>query len=221
MNGGIGLLGRQNIIFPPYLLRQDFRRGVADGQSLLHQPQQHAVAESRRQRVNGHHPPGIHRRSIHRLKGGIGHVVANEIPADCAVKDVLAAVLQLLGGVLGIEKSQIQPSGGIRHRYLGHIQALADMGGAGGVHHHGPEAGRDIRLQLFNVYQPGPVLVTPGKMADQILQGEDIQIRQLSGSGLPHAFEQRHRIGQFRHRLSLPAFSPIIRKKPTQSNENL
>ena len=71
----------------------------------------------------------------------------------------------------------------IRQLYPGQIQALADVGHPGGVHHHGPEAGRHIRLQLLNGNQPGAVFVAPGKMADEIPEGEDIQGRELFGLG--------------------------------------
>jgi len=53
------------------------------------------------------------------------------------------------------------------------------VAGAGGVHHHGAEAGGDVRLQLFDGNQLRPVLVPSGKVADEIPEGENIQLGKL------------------------------------------
>ena len=199
MDGEISLLSRQNAVFPAHRLRQNFRRRIAHRQRLSHRLDHGGIAQPRRQRVNGQHPAGGHTLAVQVFKDGIGHIVANEVPGDSAVKDVLISVLQLLGGEAVVEKGHIQPSGGIRQLHLGHVQALADVGGAGGVHHHGPETGRHIRRQLRDGYQSGPVLIAPGEMADQVAQGENIQIGKLLCPGLSHPFEDGDRVTEPRH----------------------
>ena len=119
----------------------------------------------------------------------VRHVVADKIPGNSTVKDVFLAVLQLVGYVFAVKKSQIQPSGGIRHLDPGDVQTLADVGGLGGVHDHSPEAGGNIRLQFLNGHQSGPVLIAPGEMTDQIPKGKDIQICKLLCLAGADAFE--------------------------------
>ena len=65
--------------------------------------------------------------------------------------------------------------------YPGDVQSFANMGSPRGVHHHGLETGRHIGLQFFNRHQFCPVLIASGKMADQIPEGENIQIGKLLG----------------------------------------
>ena len=202
MNGPVGPLRREDTIAPTHRLRQYFLRGIADGQSLAHRPQHSGVAQPRRQRIDGQHPPGGHRLGIRGLKVGVCHIVANEIPSDRPIKDVFLPILQLLRREFGIEKGQRQPGGVVRHLDLGNVQALADVGGPGGVHHHGLEAGGHIRLQLFDGHQFCPVLIAPGKMANQVPEGEDIQIGKLLGPGWAHALEDGHRVGKPRHFLT-------------------
>ena len=76
----------------------------------------------------------------------------------------------------------------IRHLHLGNIQALTDMGGSGGVHNHGLEAGGHIHFQLLDGHQFGAILIAPGEMADQIPEGKDIQLGELLGLGRAYAF---------------------------------
>ena len=76
----------------------------------------------------------------------------------------------------------------VRHLDLGDVQALPNMGSSGRTHDHGFETGRHIHLQLFNGHQMGAVLIAPGEVADQIPEGEDIQIDKLLGPGRAHAF---------------------------------
>ena len=76
----------------------------------------------------------------------------------------------------------------IGHLDPGQIQALADVVGPGGIHDHGPEAGGDALFQLVDGHKPGPVLIGPGKMTDQILQRMDIQRRKLLGLCRADAF---------------------------------
>ena len=106
---------------------------------------------------------------------------------------------QLLGGKAAVEKCHVQPPGGIRHLHLGQVQSLADMAGAGSVHHHGAKTGGDIRLQLFDGNQLCPVLVPSGEMADEIPEGENIQLGKLLCPHLPHALEHRDGVRQFCH----------------------
>ena len=199
VNGEVGFPGGQDAVFPPHRLRQDFRRRVTHRQSLGNELQQYGVAQPRRQRIDGQYSPGGNARGLRRFEDGVRHIVAHEIPADRAVKDVFPAVLQLFRREPAVEKGHVQPPGGIRQLDLGHVQPLADVGGSGRVHHHGLEAGGHVRLQLGNGHQPGPILVAPGKMADQVAQGENIQIGKLLCPGFPHPFQDGHRVLKPRH----------------------
>ena len=83
--------------------------------------------------------------------------------------------------------------------HLGQVQALADMAGPWGVHDHSPEAGGGIHLQLGDGHQPGPVLIAPGKVADQVGQRVDIQSFKLLCLGRADALEYGDRIRQSGH----------------------
>ena len=196
----VGLLRREDIIARPDFGGNDLRGGIADGQGLAHQLQQGAVVQPRSQGVDGQHPPGGDRLGIQGLEGGIGHIIADEIPADRAVEDILLAVVEILGDKAAVEKGQVQPGGVIRHLHLGDVQSLADVGGAGGVHHRGPEAGGHIHLQFIDGDELRAILVAPGEMADQILQGENIQIFQLLRPGGAHAAKHGDGICESGHR---------------------
>ena len=194
VDGIVGPLRRQDAVLAADLLRNDLRRHVTDGQSLPHRLQNSGVAQPRRQRINGQHPPGGHRRGIHRLEGGIGHAVAGEIPVDGPVENVLLAVAQLVCDIAVVEEGHIQPAGVIGQLDLRHVQALADVGSTGRVHHHRLEAGGLVRLQLADVHQFRPVLVAPWEVADQIPEGADIQVFKLLCPGGPHALQNGNRI---------------------------
>ena len=141
----------------------------------------------------------MRRVGLRRLEHGVRHAVADEIPAHRAVENVLPAIFQLLGGEAAVEKRHVQPPGGIRHLHLGQVQSLADVAGAGSVHHHGAKTGGDIRLQLFDGNQLRPVLVPSGEMADEIPEGENIQLGKLLCPHLPHALEHCDGVRQFCH----------------------
>ena len=194
VDGIVSPLRRQNAVLPPHRLGNDLRRRIADGQSLPHRLQYPRIVQPRRQRIHRQHPPGGHRGGIQGLVNGIGHIVSDKIPADCPIKDILLAVLQGIGGIAVVEEGQIQPGGMIRHLHLGQIQALANMVRPGMVHDHGFEAGGLIHLQFIDGHKPCPILIAPGKMADQIPEGENIQIFKLLGLGRPHALEDGDRI---------------------------
>ena len=199
VDGKICPLGRQNAVFLPHLGGQYLLRQVAHRQRLLHQPEQRRVGQSRGQGINGQNAPGGHGLGLRRLEHGVRHAVADEIPAHRAVENVLPAIFQLLGGKAAVEKRHVQPPGGIRHLHLGQVQPLADVAGAGGVHHRGAKTGGDIRLQLFDGNQLRPVLVPSGEMADEIPEGENIQLGKLLCPHLPHALEHCDGVRQFCH----------------------
>ena len=67
-------------------------------------------------------------------------------------------------------------------------KALADMGGPGGVHDHRFKACGHIHLELVDGDELRAVLIAPWEMADQILQGEDIQVFKLLRPGRADAF---------------------------------
>ncbi len=179
----VGLLRREDFIFLPDLPGQNLRRRIAHRKRLPDQLQQHLVGQPRRQRIDGQHLPGGHPGGLHRLKDGVCHIVADKIPGDRAVENILPAVLQQVRDIAVVEEGQAEPAGGVRHLDLGNVQSLADVGETGGVHDHGPEAGGHVRLQLFNGDQLRPVLVAPGEVADQIPQRAYAEIFQLLGPG--------------------------------------
>ena len=176
VDGGIGKLRRENVIALADGFRQNLPGGIADGQGLLDAAHNGGVVQPGGKGVDGQNPPGGGALGGGTFEDGIGHAIAAVVPGDGSVKDVRFAVMQVLFGIPGIEEGQVQPPGGVRHLHPGQIQTLADVGGAGGVHHHRLEAGRTVYLQLADGNQPGTVLVAPGVVADQILQRVDIQI---------------------------------------------
>ena len=194
MNGIISPLCRQNTVLPPHCFRKDLLRHVTNGQRLIHRLENGSIGQSCRQGINGQYPSGGHRRCIQTLKGRVGHGIAGEISVDRTVEDVFLAVLQLVGDIAIIEEGHVQPGGMIRQLNLGHVQPLADMGGARGVHHHGFETGGTIRFQLADGHEPCAILVSPWEMADQIPEGEDIQIFKLLGLAGADALENRNGI---------------------------
>ena len=196
MDRPIGLLRRKNAVAFPDFRRQDFCRRIADRQGLAHKLCHGRVGKPRGQGINGHNPAGCHSRRFRQLKNGIGDSVAGKVSGKGAVKHIFPAIFQVLRGEAGIEKGQVQSAGMVRHLHLCQIQPLADVGCSGRGHHHRPEAGRLVHHQVGNAAFPGPVLITPGKMADQVPQGKNIQCLQhfrLGGADPP---ETAHRIGK-------------------------
>ena len=104
-------------------------------------------------------------------------------------------LLMVAGSFIGIKKGQIDAPGVIRHRHLGQVHSLSDMGRPGCGHDHGPEAGGHIRLELGDGHQLRPVLIASGKMADQVPQSIDIQVFQLLCPGRAYALQACHWIG--------------------------
>ena len=221
VNGVVGLLRRENSVFRPDGLRQNFRRGIADRQRLQNRLSHRGVGQPRGQGVNGQHPTGGKPRTVRVLENRVGHIVAHKIPGYRAVENIFSAVFQLTGGKAVVEEGHIQPSGGIRQLNLGHIQSLADMGGAGIVHDRGPEAGGNVRRQLRDRDKLRPILVAPGKMADQIPQGKNIQIGKELGFCLPHPLEDGHGIAQTRHGFTaLHGFPAYYTAFPSRKQRN-
>ena len=175
MDGPVGFLRRENIIPLPDGPGQNFRRGVADGKGLLHRPENGGVVEPRGEGIDGKHPAGGNRLGVGGLEYRIRHAVGGIVPGKGAIENVFSAVFQIVLGVPGIKEGQIQPPGGVRRLDPGQIQTLTDVGGAGGVHDHGPEAGGLVRLQLADGDALRPILVASGEMANEVLQREDIQ----------------------------------------------
>ena len=195
VNHRIGLGRRKHIELPPNLLRQNLLRGIAHRKGLGNKLGQCAIVEPRRQRIDGHDPPGGHRAGIRRFKHRVCYAVAAVVSGDHTVKDVFRAILQCLCCEFGIKKGQIDAPGVIRHRHLGQVHSLSDMGRPGCGHDHGPEAGGHIRLELGDGHQLRPVLIASGKMADQVPQSKDIQIFQLLCPGRAYALQACHWIG--------------------------
>ena len=195
MDGIVSPLRREDAVLPPHGLRDDLRRRIADRQGLPHGLEHGAVGEACCQGIDGQHPPGGDGFGLQSLENGVCHIVADEVAADGAVEDILPAVLQLLGGVFIVKESQIQPGCVVGHLDLGDGQALADLIGPGRVHDHSPEAGGHIHLQLLNGNQPGAILISSGEMADQIPQGQNIQLCKGLGLGRTDAFQHRDGIG--------------------------
>ena len=166
MDGVIGPVSAENTMLPANFLGDDLLWGIADLQGLLHRLQHRRVGKPGGEGVDGQDPAGSHRGRIQRFKDRGGHIIADEITRDRAVEDIFLAVLQLLRGVLLIKKGEGQTAAVVGHGDFGQIQTLADMGGPGGVHDHGLEAGGLVRLQLFDGYQPGAVFIASGEMAD-------------------------------------------------------
>ena len=167
-------LCRKDPVLHTDMLRNDLLRGIANGKGLPHRFQHSGIGKAGSQGINGQYPPGGHRLGIQRFKGWGGHIITNKISGHSAVENILLAILELLGGKFLIKKGEIQPGGVVCHLHPGDVQALADMGGTGGVHDHGLEAGRHIHLQLVNGHKAGAVFVPSGKMADQVTQGVNI-----------------------------------------------
>ena len=71
---------------------------------------------------------------------------------------------------------------------FGNVQTFADMVCAGMIHDHSFKAGRAIYLQLRNGQKAGAVLISAGKMADQIPESEDVQVFKLLGPTGADAF---------------------------------
>ena len=88
----------------------------------------------------------------------------------------------------------------LSHGDFRNIQTLADVGRPGAVHDHGPEAGALPRLQIGDMHQPGPVIVAPWKVAQQVPQCPDAQLLQLLGLGGAHAPEHGHGVRQLCHK---------------------
>ena len=91
----------------------------------------------------------------------------------------------------------------VSHLHPGQIQTLADVGSAGGVHYHCPEAGRNTGFQFVNGQNLGAVFITPGEMANQITQRVNIQGSKLLCLGRTDAFEQGDGICEPCHLLHL------------------
>ena len=175
VDGPVGRIRRKNVIFLPDLRGENFPGGIADGQGLGNQLCHGGVGEPGGKGVDGHDPPGGHRLGIRTFKQRIRHAVAGKVPGEGAVEDILPAILQVLRGKPGVEEGQGKPAGVVRHLDPGQIQSLADVGRPWGAHDCRPEAGRLVHIQLRHAGHFRPVLIAPGKMADEVSQGEDIQ----------------------------------------------
>jgi len=195
VDGIVCPLCRQNTVGLPHRFRQYLRRGIAKLQRLPDGFQHCGVGQPRGEGIDGQHPPGGHRLGVQSLKNGIGHAVADEIPGYRAIENVFLTIAELLGGVFVIEEGHIQPGSMVGDLHLGQIQALADVAGPGGVHHHGPEAGGGVHLQLVDGGEPGAVLIAPGEMTDQVPEGENIQLGKLLCLGGSYALEYGDGIG--------------------------
>ena len=195
MDGIVSTVCAQDAKLLPYCLRNDLRRGITDRQRLPHGFQNGCVGKSRRQRINRQHPAGGYRLGVQRFKNRVRHAVADEITGNRPVENVFPSVLQLLGHILIIKESQIQPTRGIRHLHAGNIQTHADVGSSGCVHHHRLETGRYIRFQLFDGAQFRAIFIATGEMTDQIAQCKDIQRGKLFCLGRTDALEHGNRIG--------------------------
>ena len=164
----------QNPILGPDGVGNNLLWHIADGQRLPHRLQHRCIGKTGSQRIDGQHPTGSQRWAVQRLEYRGGHIIADKVPGYGAVENVFLAVLELVGGEFLVKEGQGQPGGWVCHLDFRNVQTLADMGGAGGVHHHSLEAGRLVHLQLFNGDDFRSVLIAPGEMANQILQGVNI-----------------------------------------------
>ena len=188
VDGIVGTAGIQNAVFPAHRFRQDLRRNIADAQSLPYRLQNGSIGKACCQRINGQHPTGGHRLGFQSFEDGICHIVAYKISGNSAVENVFSAVLQLLSGIFAVKEGQSQPGSVVCHLHTGQIQALTDMGSTGGVHDHGFEAGRNIRLQLVDGDQLGAIFIASGEVTDEIPQSENIQLGKLLCLGRADAF---------------------------------
>ena len=171
----IALLCPQNAVLLPHRRREHLGGRVTDGKRLGDGAQNRLAVESCRQGIDGQHPPGGDGGGIRAFKHRIGHPAAHEVPGEGSVEDVFPAIFQIVTGKAGVKKGQMQPSGGIGHLHLCHVQALADVVCPRGVHYHGAEAGGFVHFQIAHVYKLRAVFIAPGEVTDKIFQSENIQ----------------------------------------------
>ena len=200
VDGVVGGLGVAQAVLRPQRRGQHLRQGPAAGvQGLEHRLGDQLVGHAGGQAVDRHDPPCGDAGVLRLLHHGVGHLVAQVVAGEGAVEDIGLAVDQIVLHITLVEEHQIQGRGLVGHPHLHQIQALADARQPGMGDDHGLETGRGVRLQLRDGDHAAAVLVGPGEIGDEVVQGVDAEVVELLRPGLADALEIAHGIEKLRH----------------------
>ena len=142
------------------------------------------------------------------LHNGVDHPPGQQIPLHLAAENIGLASVQAVFSVLLIKKGQVQGAAVIHGPGLHHRAPAGNAAGHGIVCDHSPDAHRLPELQFPDGPGHGAVLVPPGKVADQVLQRSNAQLRQGLGPGLADTLYIAHirlQISHVSHLTSCPA----------------
>ncbi len=192
--GGMMYLHQRLIQGNQLLLRQNFGGKLVGkfplaplhgrGNQALEHPGGQALGEG----IDGNDAPGGGRGRFYLFYHGIGQFILPIIPGKAAVEIVFRALTEILTHPGLIEPGDAELGGIIGDGAAGIGEPLAHIAGAGGGEHHGPEAGRLLGCQLGQSDQLCPVLIVPGIVVNEVLQGDNAQLFQLCGPGSTNAF---------------------------------
>ena len=113
----------------------------------------------------------------------------------------------MIGNVPLIKERDGQPGRLVGQGDFGQIETLADVGRAGVGDDNGLEAGGLVYFQIGDGPQPRPILVAPGEIGNEIVEGADVQFGQLLGPCGTDAGENRDRVEERSH--TTPPEKPI------------
>ena len=162
------------------------------------EPREQVIGDPRRQGVDGHDPPG-EAGAVLRLKDRVGHAPAGGQALHHAIEDIALPWDQGIFHIALVEERELHGAAGVHYPRLGQLQPLADIGAAGGLGHHGGHAHRELHRGRGNGIALQPVLIVPGKIAQQILHRGQAQLLQPGRPRLPDPgqFPQAGTQGQF------------------------
>ena len=195
----IGVFDAAEMVGLPYLVRERVGQDVGAGvQSLPYGPGEHQLADPGGEGIDGDDAAGALLPSL-RLHHRGSHLPPPGGALRLAVKVVGLSLNQAVFQPGLVEKGDVQHAGLVHRPDFHQVHPLADVGHGGRRGDHGRHAGALAVLELGDAPGLPPVLVAPGKIADQVPQSENAQL--LQGLGLlgADALDELHTGGQVRH----------------------
>ena len=195
----IGIAGVAQAVGGTDLVRQGICQQIpAFRQPLLHRPDQRQLADTGGEGVDGHDSAGKLPLAL-LLHHRVGHGLPQEVSLRLAVKNIGFSGDEAVFPIGLVEKGNIQGAALIHRPELHQLQALADPAEGGRSSYHGLRAGVLPVLEILDFHYRPAVIVCPGKIGDQILEGTDPQLGQGLGFLFPDALDIPHVGAQIRH----------------------